>query len=343
MVLGTPESMPIAAARVLAAFRATLMIALFERVTEVLLPNPVDRAGANGLLHGRKHSVSTTLQKLRQESHHPMGDHMSHRGTMAEGLFREFVAVLSVRSKQYMTPPTPRTPNRAGGQDRLCGANPTPHHMSMPEYRQLFTADGLASYNNSTLPLAASGGSAPRRPPPPTGLNSVAAVAPPVAAPETPSSVAVAAFQNHKASTPGQHGVPFTAKAPSSTAAPATTPPTAATTATAVTHPPVTAPRSVILDYLMEHGICYAHVFSACRGQGRCRWRHDLLPASFYKDVPRPASRGPTHTRRVVAALTPAHYDTAVAMGLELHVSGKHQAAMMAGDIPMGPRDDADM
>ncbi|CAB1110205.1 unnamed protein product [Ectocarpus sp. CCAP 1310/34] len=364
MMLGTPKSMPTAAVRVLAAFRATLvdpdrphiteqrffwryisavqMIALFERVTEVLLPNPVDRAGVNGLLHERIHSVSTTLQKLRQESHHPMGDHMSHRGKVAESLFREFVAVLSARSKPYMTPPTPRNPTRAGGQDRLCAANPTPRHMSMPEYRQLFTADGLASYN-SRLPLTVSGGSAPLRPPPPTGLNSVAAVAPPVAAPETPSSVAVAAFQNHKASTPGQHGVPFTAKAPSSTAAPATTPPTDATTATAVTHPPVTAPRSVILDHLMEHGICYAHVFSACRRQGRCRWRHDLLPASFYKDVPRPASRGATHTRRVVAALTPAHYDTAVAMGLELHVSGEHQVAMIAGDIPLGPRSDAEM
>ncbi|CAB1105445.1 unnamed protein product [Ectocarpus sp. CCAP 1310/34] len=146
-----------------------------------------------------------------------------------------------------------------------------------------------------------------------------------------------------RASTPGQHSVPFTAKAPSSTAAPATTPPTAATTVIAVTHPPVTAPRSVILDHLMEHGTCYAHVFSACRRQGRCRWRHDLLPASFYKDVPRPASHGATHTRRVVAALTPAHYDTAVAMGLELHVSGEHQVAMMAGNIPLGPRSDAEM
>ncbi|CAB1117657.1 unnamed protein product [Ectocarpus sp. CCAP 1310/34] len=125
MVLGAPESMPTAAAR---------MIALFERVTEVLLPNPVDRAGVNGLLHERIHSVSTTLQKWRQESHHPMGDHMSHRGKVAEGLFRESVAVLSARSEPYMTPPTPRKPNRAGGQDRLCAANPTPRHMSMPEY-----------------------------------------------------------------------------------------------------------------------------------------------------------------------------------------------------------------
>ncbi|CAB1097083.1 unnamed protein product [Ectocarpus sp. CCAP 1310/34] len=330
MVLGTPESMPTAAARVLAAFRATLvdpdrphvteqrffwryisavqMIALFEGVTEVLLPNPVDGAGVNGLLHERTHSISTTLQKLRQESHNPMGHHMRHRRTVAEGLFHEFVAVLSARSKPYMTPPTPRKPT--GGQDRLCAANPTPRRMSMPEYRQLFTADSLVSYNSSTIPLTSSGGSVPRRPPPPTGLISVAAVAPPVAAPETPSSVAVAA-----ASTPGQHGVPFTDRVPSSTAAPATTPPKATTPATAVTHPAVTAPR----------------------------WRPDLLAASFYKDVPRPASRGATHTRRVVAALTPAHCDTAVAMCLELHVSGEHEVAMMTGDIPLGPREDADM
>lgn len=141
VTLKPAEAWTAAAARVLLAFRASLanperpyvtekaffwryitpleMSALYDRVVEVLVPNPMDRVGVNGLTHERLHMITTTLPLIRTEWHDPMGEAMRLREEVAERLFRELIAVLSARSASYLTPQAPRKVAKHAGPDRL--------------------------------------------------------------------------------------------------------------------------------------------------------------------------------------------------------------------------------
>ena len=119
------------------------MTALYDRVVEVLLPNPLDRLDVNGLMHERAHMIATTLRPLRIEWHDPMGDATRHRGEDTEILFRERIAVLSARNASYLTPQAPQKVAKHAGPDR---------RFTMTEVRHMFSspAGALAALNVAT-------------------------------------------------------------------------------------------------------------------------------------------------------------------------------------------------
>ena len=121
------------------------MTTLYDRVIEVLLPNPLDRVGVSGLMHEKVHLIATTLRPMRVEWHDPMGEAMRLRGEVAERLFREFIAVLSARNASYLTPQTPRKLAKHAGPDRL---------FTMTEVRHMFSspAGALAAFNTAAPP-----------------------------------------------------------------------------------------------------------------------------------------------------------------------------------------------
>ena len=130
ITLKPAEAWTAAAARVLLAFRASVtnpdrphitehlffwrfitqleMAALYDRVVEVLLPNPLDRVGGNGLMHERVHMIATTLPPLRMEWHGSMGDAIRRREEVVKILFRDLIAVISVHNASYLIPQAPR-------------------------------------------------------------------------------------------------------------------------------------------------------------------------------------------------------------------------------------------
>ena len=60
------------------------MTAMYGRVVEVLLPNPLDRVGVNGLTHEGVHMIATTLRALGMKWLDHMGDSMRRRREVAE-------------------------------------------------------------------------------------------------------------------------------------------------------------------------------------------------------------------------------------------------------------------
>ena len=52
------------------------MTALYDRVVEVLLPNPLNQVGVKRLTHERVRMIATTFHPLRMEWHELMGDSM---------------------------------------------------------------------------------------------------------------------------------------------------------------------------------------------------------------------------------------------------------------------------
>ena len=108
------------------------MQALYDRVVEVFLPNPLDRMGINRLLHERVHTIITTLPPVRTELHNLMGEPMQRRGEVAEGLFRELIAVFSVRNASYLAPQTPRMVAKHAGPDSLFTMTEVVHMFSSP-------------------------------------------------------------------------------------------------------------------------------------------------------------------------------------------------------------------
>ena len=263
VTLKPAEAWTAAATRVLLAFRASLanserphvteqlffwrfitpleMTALDDRVVEVLLPNPLDRVGVNGLMHEKVHMIATTLRPMRMEWHDPMGEAMWLRGEVAEALFRELIAVLSARNASYLTPQVPRKVAKHAGPDRL---------FTMTEVRRMLSspAGALAALNVSALANPGVGTLAPVPPRPPA--KTLAVLAPTLWQASQPSTghPTVAAFQNQTATAPGQHGVPFEKLRTAAPTQRADATPTVH--AAAVTRPPTTAARGDILDYL---------------------------------------------------------------------------------------------
>lgn len=126
---------------------------MYDRVVEGLLPNPIDRVGISGLMHDKVHQISTTLRPLRMEWHDPMRTAMTHRGDVAQGLFRNFVDMLSFRSSAYVAPAAPRKTAKHARPDRL---------FTLDEVRRCFTSHSgtFAAYNLGQNPQ-----SLPMRPP----------------------------------------------------------------------------------------------------------------------------------------------------------------------------------
>ena len=337
VTLKPAEAWTAAAARVLLAFRASLanserphvteqlffwrfitpleMTTLYDRVIEVLLPNPLDRVGVSGLMHEKVHLIATTLRPMRVEWHDPMGEAMRLRGEVAERLFREFIAVLSARNASYLTPQTPRKLAKHAGPDRL---------FTMTEVRHMFSspAGALAAFNTAAPPNPGVVTRAATQPCPPTKPFAALAPAPWSVGQPAAGHVAVAAFQNQTATAPGQHGVPFEHRAattprravpPPASGAPPTAPSAAAA------RPPATASRGDILDYLRTQRVCFAHAFSGnCRRRSSCLWQHEPFPAALYKEVASTRRPGSDAPRRRLAAMTETQYNTAAVLGLIL-------------------------
>lgn len=92
------------------------MTALYDRVVEVLLPNPLDRVGVNGLMNERVYMIATTLHPLRMEWHDSMGDAMRRRGEVAEILFRD--SRRTFRSRRVVFNPASATENSQSRRTR---------------------------------------------------------------------------------------------------------------------------------------------------------------------------------------------------------------------------------
>ena len=248
LALTPGEGWSAAAARILTIFRATRadpkrpylteqalfwrfatpvdLLQLYDRVVEVLLPNPFDRNRVSAILHETAYETTSSLSPLRMEWHDPLGEAMARRGMVAEKLFRKFVGVLSSRNASYITPPAPRKQAKVAGPDRL---------FSMAEARSLFI-------NQET--------GAPSALPPPLLTRPFSALAPPPAS-APPVAPQVAAYQNQTATVPGGHGLPFEARssthrpapsAPAAVAAPAPAPTTSTPSTPTEARPPPSAP-----------------------------------------------------------------------------------------------------
>ena len=346
VTLKPAEAWTAAATRHLLAFRASLanserphvteqlffwhfitpleMTTLYDRVVQVLLPNPLDRVDVNGLMHEKVHMIATTLRPMRMEGHDPMGEAMRLRGEVAERLFREFIAVLSARNASYLTLQAPRKVAKHAGPERL---------FTMTEVRPMFSspAGALAALNVAASVNPGVDTLAPV--PLPLLAKPLAALAPTLWPASQPSTghPTDAAFQNQTATAPVQNGVPFEK---SRTAAPtqrADATPTAH--AAAGTRPPTTAARRDILDYLRTKRVCFAHAFSGnYRRPCNCRWQHEPLPAAFYKEVASSRRPGNSNPRCRLAAMTETQYNMAAELGLAVEDAADETKSAGADD-----------
>lgn len=122
------EAWPPVAARVLLSFRASMtdperpyitehwclwraistrqLAQLFDKLVELLLPNPLDHVGISGILQEITLLITEQIGPMRVESHNLLRRAMTSRAKVAEDLHRICVDVLSARVSSYQPLPT---------------------------------------------------------------------------------------------------------------------------------------------------------------------------------------------------------------------------------------------
>ncbi|CAN0258076.1 unnamed protein product, partial [Scytosiphon promiscuus] len=270
---------------------------LFNRLANVLMPNPFERNGVSSLLLEHTQRISESMRRLRLQWHDPTGVAMVQRGAETHRLYKAYAGVLSAQSVSC----TQTTQKRGGKQVR------SDNMFSLKELSEVFASkQSLAAFVGAT----AQGPAAPARTLSVHSAPTFAAMSPndhanPVLPESTldPSCPCAAAFQNQVATTPGQHGVPFESSPRSQPVTPQ--PPS---------YPPADAPRDAIVRHLRTNNMCFARAFSGKCQRVRCSYSHDTVPAGFYRAVSR--EKGGAPPRQVVASLSEAAYEFAVEMGL---------------------------
>ena len=261
-----------------------------------------------------------------------------HRGTTAEGLFRDLVRRIRKAPGPATTPlgqQAPGGPTRPGKRHSLSVLR------SLAEDKSVVSAlAGQSSHVQQSILAAVAGAvsnfDTPAVPPSPC---------PPPAVSSTCEPFQVAAFRNQVASPPGQHGVPFepTRTIPSAGTTPGrSTTPAASPPSSAPSPPPPTASRTDVITFLQAHKACFGFAFNGrCRRPHTCNFRHDLVAPGFYKQIAgtgtatSPAGRPERATR--LCALSQMDYEAAVDMGWVTPVcdsgdEGKEQGAAQAQD-----------
>ena len=238
---------------------------------------------------------------------------MTRRGVVAEKIFSDFISLLSNRSTAYMYPTPPAKPTAKGNSRpasiaelrALVGQTKEELEKSLLARHETIAACSVQTANNHTPTM-----SCPHPQPSIWHQTSQACSHCTPTYPSLQSTVGyhstVAAFANQPASTPGQHGVPFSGKAhqltsPSVNAYSGGTPAIATRAQTGTTTiespPPPEAPRTEILDFLRSSRICFRHAFGIeCKRPG-CPYFHDvnILPRGFYA---KSSSNQPGGTKR---------------------------------------------
>ncbi|CAN0438206.1 unnamed protein product, partial [Pylaiella littoralis] len=235
---------------------------------------------------------------------------MVARGVAAHDSYQKFLDLLSVRPASYATPAAPRKTTKTAGPDTLFG---------MTELRRLLASPvNLAALINGNPPLDRLSDLVAVLASPSPGVPQEVAMAPPLAA-----------FQNRTATTPGKHGVPFlpsqtrtnTSPMPMSPPSPRSSPaqPSSVLPSTPPSPPPpVTAPRTDVVDFLRDNRVCFTHAFKGCT-RTSCRWSHDVVAAGFYSALANrrnnTGNNAGRDTHRRLAAMTEEQYSLAVDIG----------------------------
>ena len=284
---------------------------LVERVIDADLTNPLDRLSLNSLLHDAVARVKREVRSLPIAFHAPLGPDMQKGGQVTKHVFSEFVERLALRSSAYrLVPALPRNarPNPSKAVTQL---------FSLDEVGQLFSSRGqLTALEPALEPVDSRPRVAPRQRP----ANSMAALAPVTLRASSPHTEIsserpapeVAAFNSQVVTAPGRHGVPFQKAPPrtpingmtpsTTTRGPArlalTTEPypqqvdtpikTAGTNERATGHirtPGITAPRTIIVNYLRKTNICFRFAFGWPYPRylaGICPFVHDIIPEGAF-------------------------------------------------------------
>ena len=273
---------------------------LFTRLADVLMPNPFERNGVSGLLLEHSNRVSECMRKLRFEWHDPMSAKMEERGETTRKLFKSFADVLSARSVSCK--PAAQKRGKTVGADSMFSLSELSDLFSSKEkLAALVASHARPSAANPAHTLAA------------MSLSNHSNAAPTECFPE-PARPTVAAFQNQPASDPSKHGVPYETSAGTQQQRPQQQ--QQQQQQQSLPRPPADAPRSDVLRYLSHHNVCYKQAFSGSCNRSQCSFRHDQVPAGFYRSVSREGQAGGARPRRVMASLTEAAYETLAAMGL---------------------------
>eukprot|EP00903_Cladosiphon_okamuranus_P005462 g5447.t1 len=279
------------------------MNAMYNRLTDVLMPNPFERNGVSGLLLEHCNRMSECLRRQRFEWHDPMSDRMVQRGEITRKLFKSFADVLSARSVSCK--PVRQKRGKAAGAESM---------FSLSELSDLFSSrEKLAALVAHHV-----------QPPAAHSVHTLAAMslnehsnATPTERRLEPARLSVAAFQNQPASDPGVHGVPFE-KSAGSVQPRQQQQQQQPQLPSAVPRPPADAPRTDVLRYLSQHNLCYKQAFSGKCNRPQCTFSHDTweVPTGFYRSLSCEGQAEGARPRRVMAALSEETYAALVDMGL---------------------------
>lgn len=247
--------------------------ALFNRLADVLMPNPFERNGVSSLLLEHTQRISVSLRKRRLEWHDPCSEEMVARGVEAHKMFKAFADILSSQSVSCVKG-TPKRGGKQVGSDNMFSLHELSEVFASRQALAAFVGTAADTARMTSQPHAAA-----------LAAMSVERRTNPVLS-EPAREYAlpyVAAFQNQVASAPGQHGVPFessSARSGSTTAQPQPQPPMPS-------YPPADAPRDAIINHMRSHNQCFSRAFSGKCGRAACRYDHDTIPAGFYSAVSR--------------------------------------------------------